>query len=168
MTTTTVHQPTPDPAPSRTKRRRRWPWITAAALLALTVAGVAALRGLRARGLAGVQIVISDHHLGLKAAIAFLLQPDPADGPPVSGVTHVEMHGDAFDPPRIQVAEGQTVTWHFTDGDTEHNVAFNDFASPNQSTGTFEHTFDAPGSHRYRCTLHLQMNGRVDVVAATR
>ena len=27
------------------------------------------LRGLRARGLAGVQLVISDHHLGLKAAI---------------------------------------------------------------------------------------------------
>jgi putative transposase len=28
------------------------------------------LRGLRARGLAGVQLVISDHHLGLKGAIA--------------------------------------------------------------------------------------------------
>ena len=28
------------------------------------------LRGLRARGLTGVQLVISDHHLGLKAAIA--------------------------------------------------------------------------------------------------
>jgi len=28
------------------------------------------LQGLRARGLAGVQLVISDHHLGLKAAIA--------------------------------------------------------------------------------------------------
>jgi putative transposase len=28
------------------------------------------LKGLRARGLAGVQLVISDHHLGLKAAIA--------------------------------------------------------------------------------------------------
>jgi putative transposase len=27
-------------------------------------------QGLRARGLAGVQLVISDHHLGLKAAIA--------------------------------------------------------------------------------------------------
>lgn len=27
------------------------------------------LRGLRARGLSGVQLVISDHHLGLKAAI---------------------------------------------------------------------------------------------------
>jgi transposase-like protein len=28
------------------------------------------LRGLRARGLSGVQLVVSDHHLGLKAAIS--------------------------------------------------------------------------------------------------
>ncbi|MDQ3146929.1 MAG: IS256 family transposase [Actinomycetota bacterium] len=31
------------------------------------------LRGLRARGLTGVQLVISDHHLGLKAAIASVM-----------------------------------------------------------------------------------------------
>jgi len=31
------------------------------------------LRGLRARGLAGVQLVISDHHLGLKSAIASVM-----------------------------------------------------------------------------------------------
>jgi plastocyanin len=32
-----------------------------------------------------------------------------------------------------------------------------------QASGTFRHTFTAPGSYRYSCTLHVGMNGRIDV-----
>jgi len=97
--------------------------------------------------------------------LALLLQPGPADGEPVAGVTTVGMRDSAFDPPVIQVVQGETVTWTFDDADTKHNVTGEDWESPNQASGTFEHTFDEPGSYPYSCTLHFNMDGRVEVVA---
>jgi plastocyanin len=76
-----------------------------------------------------------------------------------------------FDPPHVRIRVGETVVWHFQDiGDSgKHNVVSIDapagsFASPVQLTGTFRHTFTAPGRYRYDCTLHTNMRGFIDVV----
>jgi len=73
-----------------------------------------------------------------------------------------------FDPPRIQVAAGTTVTWRNSDNFT-HSVSVSGGSfpllnlSPGQS-GTI--TFDQPGTYDYLCTYHAQdMQGAIIVVA---
>jgi plastocyanin len=98
------------------------------------------------------------------ATVAVLqLLPDAADGPAVAGVTTVAMRDNRFQPPVIQITKGQAVTWSFNDAGAIHNVKGTGWGSGDQASGTFQHTFTAPGSYRYSCTLHLGMNGRVDV-----
>jgi plastocyanin len=75
----------------------------------------------------------------------------------------VTLRGNRFHPPVIQITKGQTVTWSFNDAGTTHNVKGTGWGSGDQASGTFRHTFTAPGSYRYSCTLHAGMNGRVDV-----
>jgi plastocyanin len=93
------------------------------------------------------------------------LLPNPADGRAVVGATSVALRDSRFHPPVIEIKQGQTVTWSFDDR-TTHNVKGKGWGSGNQASGTFRHTFTTPGSYRYSCTLHVGMNGRVDVVAA--
>ena len=95
--------------------------------------------------------------------VVIQLLPSPADGPAVVGATRVALRGNRFHPPVIQISKGQTVTWSFDDNGTTHNVKGTGWGSGDQASGTFQHTFTAPGSYRYSCTLHLGMNGRVDV-----
>ncbi len=106
------------------------------------------------------------------AAFAFsplrVLIDDPADGDPVRGVSTVSITGREFTPPVIEVPTGTTVTWEFRhtdDGEpVAHNVDGPGFRSPDLQEGRYRHTFDRPGSFRYRCDLHTGMRGRVDVV----
>ncbi len=93
---------------------------------------------------------------------------DPAGRDPVPA-TRVEAGDDfweyfAFSPSVIEVPQGATVTWTFTSAEAEHNVVFDDLASPTQLDGTWSRTFDRPGSHPYTCTLHDGMDGRVEVL----
>jgi plastocyanin len=88
---------------------------------------------------------------------------DPADVPPVRGVATVDAKDLKFLPPAIEVAPGTEVTWRFVDGSVPHNVKGDGFASRTQVDGTFRHRFERPGEHRYTCTLHARMNGRVVV-----
>lgn len=81
------------------------------------------------------------------------------------GVDDVVVSGSAFQPPVIQVDAGTTVTWTFDDGSTGHNVVGDGWSSPAQESGTYQHTFEQPGSYPYTCTLHWGMDGRVEVVA---
>jgi plastocyanin len=127
--------PGPDPASPPRRRRPRWGRILLAA-----VAGVA-----------------------LATVVGVQLLPNPADGPPVVGATQVAMRDNRFQPPVVQITTGQRVTWSFTDGGVTHNVRGRGWGSGDQASGTFGHTFAAPGRYRYACTLHLGMNGRVDV-----
>jgi plastocyanin len=138
--TSADRRPGGEPAPSTPGRRRRPRWwlILLVAVVAVAIAGV----------------------------VVVLLLPDPADGPAVAGATSVGMRNNRFEPPVIQVKQGQTVTWSFDDGGTPHDVKGKGWGSGDQASGTFRHTFTAPGSYRYSCTLHARMNGRVDVVAA--
>jgi plastocyanin len=72
----------------------------------------------------------------------------------------------AYNPPTIQIAAGQTVTWKFDDGPTPHTVTADDhsFDSGMMSSGQFSHRFDAAGTYTYTCTVHpQQMKGTVVV-----
>ena len=89
---------------------------------------------------------------------------DPATSDPVVGVDDVVIHGNAYQPPVIEVSPGTTVTWTFDDGGVEHNVVGDQWQSDVQPSGTYQHTFDQPGSYPYTCTIHIGMDGRVEVV----
>ncbi len=127
----------PDPSTRGRRRRPRWWMVPLAAVAAVVVATVVVIQ----------------------------LLPNAADGPPVVDATHVALRDNRFHPPVIQIKQGQTVTWSFNDNGTTHNVKGTGWGSGDQASGTFRHTFTAPGSYRYSCTLHLGMNGRVDVGA---
>ena len=124
-----------DPSTRGRRRRPRWWMVLLAAVTAVVVATVVVIQ----------------------------LLPNAADGPPVVGATHVALRDNRFHPPVIQITKGQTVIWSFNDNGTPHNVKGTGWGSSDQASGTFRHTFTAPGSYRYSCTLHLGMNGRVDV-----
>lgn len=89
---------------------------------------------------------------------------DPAASDPVVGVDDVVIQGNAYQPPVIEVSPGTTVTWTFDDGGVEHNVVGDQWQSDVQPSGTYQHTFDQPGSYPYTCTIHIGMDGRVEVV----
>ncbi len=98
----------------------------------------------------------------LCSASAIVVHNELDPGAPVSGVTEVVIREQDFDPPAIEVPAGTTVTWRWESTEL-HNVVGNDFASPNQTDGTFTQTFAAPGTYDYRCTLHFFMRGQVVV-----
>ena len=84
---------------------------------------------------------------------------------PLVKTNHVTMiKSYRFDPDRVQIKAGQTVTWtnddNFThtvrvDGQDDHKVEQGDSVSI---------TFDKPGTYKYECTLHsMDMKGEVVV-----
>ena len=81
----------------------------------------------------------------------------PADGPTVS------VKGLTFNPAKLTVKVGETVTWRFDDRAVAHNVVGDGFKSALKRSGTFSHTFDEAGSFPYRCTVHPGMKGTVVV-----
>ncbi len=108
--------------------------------------------------------------MALALALAACSRPPArtaALSPPVTGVRDVVAKDLRFRPDNIQVPAGTTVTWHFEDGRIPHNVKLkgSSTGSPNLTSGTFTHRFDAPGTYEYFCSLHGRMVGRVVVVA---
>ncbi len=88
-----------------------------------------------------------------------------ADQPPVEGVTTVDIVDSTFTPAALSVPVGTEVTWRWTD-DQAHDVSFPEASSSQvRTTGAWSRTFDRPGEYRFRCTLHLFMDGRVVVTA---
>lgn len=131
-------EPTPiapsDRPPAIARRSRLWIGVTAVVLLLVLLGG----------------------------ATAIVLRNELDPGAPVTGVTEVAIHEQDFDPPAIEIPAGTTVTWRWASNEL-HNVVGNDFASPNQTDGTFSQIFAAPGTYDYRCTLHFFMRGQVVV-----
>ena len=71
----------------------------------------------------------------------------------------------SFSPATAAVAPGTTVTWTNRD-DVPHNIVSTDqkFKSPVLDTDEqFSHTFDAPGTYKYFCSIHPKMTGQVVV-----
>lgn len=88
----------------------------------------------------------------------------PDDLPPAQAAPVVEVLDNRFETPEVVVEAGETVTWEWH-GRIVHDVSGDGFASDIQVEGTFTHTFDDPGTHPFRCTLHPGMEGVVYVVA---
>lgn len=86
------------------------------------------------------------------------------DGGAAEEIT-VGMAGRQFSPETIEVPAGTTVTW-INDDDIAHTVTSQDdtFDSGNiDPGGTFQFTFDTPGTYEYVCIYHDGMVGTVVV-----
>ena len=95
-----------------------------------------------------------------------VIDDQPTGGPPPLAAS-VTLIDESFQPPTLEVAVGATVTWENIDGDDDHTVtstdgAFNSGVLPAGSS--FDHTFDAPGTHPYFCAIHPEMEGTITVV----
>jgi len=70
-----------------------------------------------------------------------------------------------FEPARLEIAAGDTVTW--SNGDDELHAVVSDDGSFRSGgidgDATFAHTFEKPGTYAYRCALHPQMSGTIVV-----
>ena len=78
-------------------------------------------------------------------------------------VSTVVLKGVKFNPERVSIKTGETVTWQWDDGTVPHDVSGEGFKSEIQEEGTFEHTFDEAGVFEYKCTVHPTMTGTVEV-----
>ena len=78
----------------------------------------------------------------------------------------VDMFATAFNPAKLTVVAGDTVTWR--NGD----IVVHDVKAPTFTSGvigrfeSFSQRVDAPGTVSYVCTLHLGMGAQLEVLAA--
>jgi amicyanin len=103
--------------------------------------------------------------LGAVMLAAALLGPATARAADAS----VKIDNFTFDPPRLTVKAGTTVTWYNKD-DIPHTVVASgkEFRSKTLDTDDkFSFTFTTPGSFEYFCSLHPHMTGKVVVEAAS-
>jgi plastocyanin len=77
----------------------------------------------------------------------------------------VMMPGKLYDPARLDVLVGTTVAWKNDDSINHTATAEDDsFASGYiPPGGTFSYTFRQQGRFEFRCTIHKQMRGEIDV-----
>ncbi len=73
-----------------------------------------------------------------------------------TGNDSVRVTNNAFTPVTVTADSTGTVVWSWSSGGTTHNVTFQDAitGSGDKTSGTFSHTFAAPGEYRFRCTHH--------------
>lgn len=95
---------------------------------------------------------------------------DPIQPPPVTPSQDVAVINNQFDPPNVGVSQANAVTWTWNSAGTDHNVKWASGPttplppdSPTQSAGTFQVTFNTPGTYRYVCSIHAGMEGFVTV-----
>ncbi|MGH9135822.1 MAG: cupredoxin domain-containing protein [Acidimicrobiales bacterium] len=103
------------------------------------------------------------------AALAGLLGAcgDGGGGSAGSDAPAVDIAAFAFEPQMLEVAAGTTVTWTNRD-DVAHTVRDEGGlevgeSEPLAADGTFELTYDEPGSYPYICGIHQYMTGTVVV-----
>jgi plastocyanin len=85
----------------------------------------------------------------------------------MTGAAAVDIAGFAFNPPTLEVAVGDTVTWTNSDS-APHTVTQQPSGSGFQSGtlnqgASFSFTFEAPGTYDYFCEFHSGMTGQVIV-----
>ena len=82
-----------------------------------------------------------------------------------AGQQQVVVDNFSFAPATTAVPVGSTITWTNRD-DVPHNIVSTErkFKSPVLDTDEkFSHTFDAPGTYKYYCSIHPKMIGEVVV-----
>jgi plastocyanin len=93
------------------------------------------------------------------------------NGPPAPVFTNsVSIVNNEFNPPNVGINAGGTVTWTWNSAGTDHNVKWNSAPtsalpndSPTMNAGTFSVMFATPGTYKYVCNLHSNMEGFVTV-----
>ena len=99
------------------------------------------------------------------AALACVIAPSVAQ----NTVVPVTIDNFVFEPQRVTVKVGTTVTWTNHD-DIPHTVAAKDRAFKSKVMDTdesYSFTFSTPGEYAYFCSLHPHMTGAVVVEAGT-
>jgi len=94
-----------------------------------------------------------------------LLALAPAPGVARAATANVSVEDNAFAPVNITVNVGDTVEWTWA-GANPHSVTADDGSFDSnpppanfQTSGSFSHTFTAPGTYRYYCRVHGAPNG---------
>ena len=59
-----------------------------------------------------------------------------------------------FHPGNLTISRGDSVTWQWRDGGTEHNVTFHGFHSRTMGHGSYTVRFTHSGTFNYHCTIH--------------
>ncbi len=114
------------------------------------------LRGLCAIGLLAMLLGI---YLPASAA--------PQSAPLAQRAIRIRIFDNGFGPDNVTVSAGTTVTWA-NSGRAPHNVVARNgsFESPVLRTGeSFSYTFSNVGGFGYRCTIHENMEGNIEVTA---
>lgn len=87
----------------------------------------------------------------------------PPGTTPVSGVTEIAIVDERYDPPSVIIDPGQTLTWTNKDHDN-HSATGATFDTGIIAPGaTVKITFTEPGTFRYQCVVHPEMEGEVVV-----
>jgi plastocyanin len=96
--------------------------------------------------------------------------PEPAPTAPLavaSGGATVTMADFSFSPATITVSPGDTVTWTNAGPNEPHTATGDGFDTGEVAVGSSgSATFSQAGTFSYLCTLHPEMTGTVEVVAA--
>jgi len=107
--------------------------------------------------------------LVIGGAIAFTQDRDEPAADAAPGGTEVAIAGFLFGPKQLAVRVGDTVTWTSSD-DTQHTVTGREATAKEvldsesiRPAGTYEATFDAPGTYEYFCVFHPNMQGTITV-----
>jgi amicyanin len=90
-------------------------------------------------------------------------------GPALAADQEVKIDNFTFNPPRLVVKAGTTVTWD-NDDDIPHTVVATGKAFRSKTLDTedkFSFTFTTPGTYEYFCSLHPHMTGSIVVEAVT-
>jgi amicyanin len=97
------------------------------------------------------------------AALACVIAPSVAQ----NNVVPVTIDNFVFEPAKIMIKAGTTVTWTNRD-DIPHTVASKDRLFKSKALDTdesYSFTFTTPGEYDYFCSLHPHMKGTVVVEA---
>ncbi len=102
--------------------------------------------------------------------IAGRVLPAAAQAPTQAPTSTITIDNFTFNPPKLTVKAGTTVTWTNKD-DIPHGIASaNNAFKKSKALDTddsFSYTFTTPGSFEYFCYVHPHMVGTVVVEAAT-
>jgi plastocyanin len=104
--------------------------------------------------------------LAVLAVVSAALIPAAALGGARAAARHtVTLKNIRFHPGNLTINRGDSVTWAWHDGETEHNVTFHGFHSHTQSSGSYTVRFTHRGTFTYHCTIHVSegMKGKIVV-----
>jgi plastocyanin len=110
------------------------------------------------RSIARLSLCLAALALGITACAS----EGSAEPPPSVEGPGVAVRDYEFEPASLTVEAGDAVTWVW-EGRASHDVVGQGFESNEQSSGTFGHVFEQPGTHAYECTIHPGMEGSIVV-----